>query len=105
MDMELTDAVDRQRDIELFASMQQILNVLADKIRFDVDFITNPTSAQIRVLQSIRDNGDGKSTAPAIVDRQTDAIHGDGTLAHEQWSHYGGDGKADDGKLAFCAHG
>ena len=39
-----------QRDIELSASLQQILHVLADKIRFDVDFITDPTGAQIRVL-------------------------------------------------------
>ena len=93
-----------QRDIELSASLQQILHVLADKIRFDVNFITDPTSAQIRVLQSIRDNGDGESTAPAIINRQTDSIDGDGTLAHEQWSHHGRDGKADDGKLAFCAH-
>jgi hypothetical protein len=56
------------------------------------------------VLQSIRDDGDGESIAPDIIDRQTDSIDSNGAFPHQQWSHRSRDGEANDGKLAFCAH-
>jgi hypothetical protein len=55
--------------------MEKLLNVFSNEIGFDIDFITNPTGAQISVLKSEGNHGYGKTLFSAFVDGQTDAVH------------------------------
>ena len=62
----------------------KFVNVLADQICFDIDFITNLTGAQISVLQGEWDNGNVKLSYPATIYRQADPIDSNGPLGHQQ---------------------
>ena len=69
----------------IFSSLvNEVTNVLADQICFDIDFITNPTGAQISVLQSKWDNRDAESQGAASVHSQADSIDGNRPLGDQQ---------------------
>jgi hypothetical protein len=53
----------------LFAIGHETMDIFADQIRFDVDFITNPAGAQISVPQGERNDRDGEAPAAAGIDR------------------------------------
>ena len=63
--------------------MEQALNIFSDKIGFDVDFITNPTTAQISVLQGEWDHSGGETLLFALIDGETDAVHRNRTFRNE----------------------
>jgi hypothetical protein len=44
------------------------MDIFSDQIGFDIDFITNPTGAQIRVPQGKRYDCGLKTTAAAVID-------------------------------------
>jgi hypothetical protein len=54
--------------MKLILRLDELLHVFSDEIGFNVDFITNPTGAQISVLQSEWDYRYRKPFAIAIVD-------------------------------------
>jgi len=56
------------------------MDIFADQIGFDVDFITNPTDAQISVLQSKWDDRHRKALPRALIDRETNAVESDGAF-------------------------
>jgi hypothetical protein len=60
------------------------VNVLADQIRFNIDFITNPTDAQISVLQRKWNDGHVKLSQATSVYRQADPIDSHRTFGHQQ---------------------
>src|SRR4030095_2122112 len=55
---------------------QEAVDVFSDQIGFEIDFITNPTDAQISVLQSERDDRHEKTIARAAIDGKAYAVHG-----------------------------
>src|SRR5215475_3703206 len=69
-------------NLKLILRSDELLHVFADEIRFNVDFITNPTGPQISMLQSKRDNCDCESSTATFIDGQADAVHGDGTFGY-----------------------
>ena len=92
--------------------MEQALNIFSDKIGFDVDFITNPTTAQISVLQGEWDHSGGETLLFALIDGETDAVDRDRTLRNELEIQTGRDPKNEEGKsqqltiyLCFCDYG
>jgi hypothetical protein len=66
--------------------LSELTNVLADEICFYIDFITNPTGAQISVLQSKWDDSDVKLPPATSVYRQADTIDSNGPLGDQQRS-------------------
>ena len=48
--------------------LEKTMDVFADEIGFNVDFITNHTAAQISMLQGERDDRYGKAISPTIID-------------------------------------
>src|SRR5918995_2567647 len=55
---------------DLIRRLEKFLYVFSDQIGFQIDFITNPTDAQISVLQSEWDNRHGKAPAAALIHGQ-----------------------------------
>jgi hypothetical protein len=49
--------------------LEKTMDVFADEIGFNVDFITNSTGAQISMLQGERDDRYGKPISPTIINR------------------------------------
>src|SRR6185503_4776044 len=80
------------------------MNVFADQVGFDVDFITNPAALQISVLQSERDDRDGKLVAPAIVHGETDTVDRHRTLGYQQRAKTRRDAKSEHRKPAMFAN-
>jgi len=62
----------------------EVTNVLADQICLNIDFITNPTGAQIRVLESKRNNRDAKLPRVASVYCQAYSIDSNRPLGYQQ---------------------
>src|SRR5687768_14904596 len=80
------------------------MNVVADQVAFDVDFITNPTALQISVLQGERDDRDGKSVAPAFVYGETDTVDRHRPFGHQQRPQTCRDAKSEHRKLTMFAY-
>src|SRR5262245_20233223 len=70
------DGFSRKNDGLLSTLFQETVDVFSDQIRFKIDFITNPTGAQISVLQSKRDDRDRKTISRTIIDGKADTVHG-----------------------------
>src|SRR5688572_32693838 len=69
----------------IFSSLvNEVTNVLADQICFDIDFITNPKGAQISVLQSKWDDRDAEPSGAASVHSQADSINGNRPFGDQQ---------------------
>src|SRR5262245_11496141 len=62
--------------LKLILRFDELLHVFSDEIRFNVNFITNPTGPQISMLQSKRDNRDRESSTATFIDGQANAVHG-----------------------------
>src|SRR5687768_3254930 len=60
---------------DLTRRLEQFLNVFTDQIGFQIDFITNPTDAQISVLQSEWNNRHGKAPAAAFIHGQANSVY------------------------------
>ena len=67
--MVLPEITTERLSLILSSLMNEVTNVLADQICFNIDFITNPTGAQISVLQSKWDNRDVKLPRATLVYR------------------------------------
>ena len=58
--------------------LQQTFDVFPDQVRFEVDLIADLLEAQGGDLRSVRNNRDREPTICHLVDRQADAVNGDG---------------------------
>src|SRR3989337_2794516 len=81
--------------------LSELTNVLADEICFHIDFITNPTGAQISVLQSKWDDSDVKLPLATSVYRQADTIDSNGPLGDQQRSQTLGNAKRKECEVSF----
>jgi hypothetical protein len=81
------------------------MDVLADQISFDVDFITNPAGAQISVPQCEWNNRHRKPPSAAFIDSQTDSIDGDRAFRYQQRSKLGRHPKTKERKFTFFFYG
>jgi hypothetical protein len=70
-------------ELILGSLLNEVTNVLADQICFDIDFITNPTVAQISVLQSKWDNRDLEPPRATSVYSQADSVDSNGPLGDQ----------------------
>src|SRR5215475_4231645 len=70
------------KNLKLILRFDELLHVFSDEIRFNVDFITNPTGPQISMLQGKRNNCHCKSSTATFIYGQANAVHGDRTLAY-----------------------
>src|SRR5215475_2628410 len=74
------------KKLKLILRFDELLHVFSDEIRFNVDFITNPTGPQISMLQSKRDNRDCESSTATFIDGQANAVHGNRTFGYYEIS-------------------
>jgi hypothetical protein len=84
-----------------FPASQESVNVLSYNISLDVNLITNPTLAQISVLQRERDNRHGKTRLFTVIDSQTDAVNCDRALLDKVRVQGRRDPKQEESKSSF----
>src|SRR4026207_408999 len=80
------------------------MNIFADQVGFDIDFITNPAALQISVLQGEWDDRNGKSVAPAIVYGETDPVDRHRTFGYQQRAKTCRDAKSKHRNLSLFAN-